>query len=85
MEPLSSSDERKDIAKAKRKWILLRGFGWGLTVFVITTALDYYGDPALYTLNARGLSRILFRLTTWLAGGYLLSLWAWNDRKNSRN
>jgi len=85
MEPLTPDDERKVAANAKVKWILLRGLGWGLTAFVITTGLDYYGSPALYPFNAHGLFRILFRLTTWLAGGYLLGLWTWKERQNPRN
>jgi hypothetical protein len=50
-------------------------FGWGLTVFVITTALDYYQRPGLFLPNASRLSRILFRLTIWLTTGYFWGLW----------
>jgi hypothetical protein len=85
MEPLTPDDEQQGAAKAERKWILLRGFGAGLTAFVITAGLDYYGNPALYPFNARGLSRILFRLTIWLVAGYFGGLWmARNVRKDLR-
>jgi len=74
MEPLSSGDEHKVIAKAKRRWILLGILGFGLTMFVTTTAFDYYQRPGLFFFDTRGFYRILFDLALWLTLGYFWGL-----------
>ena len=75
MEPLPNHDEQDPIAKAKRRWILLGVFGFGLAMFISTTALDYHDRPGLFVFNARGISRILGHLAIWLTGGYFWGLW----------
>jgi hypothetical protein len=80
-EPLTD-DEQKVIAKVKRRWTLVGVFGFGLTMFVATTALDIYHRREPFALNVADL---LFNLALWLTLGYAWSLGMWRySRKRPR-
>ena len=70
----------KIIARGKQSFVWKRGvFGWGVSVWVIFTAWEYY-DPfrTPHRLREYGdLLFYLFSLPIWLIGGYVWGLWMW--------
>jgi hypothetical protein len=73
MDPIPD-DGKKGSAKANRNWILLGVLGWGLTVFLITTAWDFHDFPGLLRSGPYSLLKLFFRLAVFLVLGYLLGL-----------
>src|ERR1700690_1584564 len=65
------------LAKAKRRWVWIGVFCWGVPMFVVMDGRDVYQSPEYFLYTGRGISTTALGLLLWLACGYIWGYWMW--------